>query len=65
MVSIQNHKPHLTFDELTQVRKNMETQGVEVDNEFVSTHTRNLFHKCITNKWKKYDMIMRSPENIK
>ena len=30
----------------------MEKQELKVDNEFVSTHTRNLFHKCFTNKLK-------------
>lgn len=34
--SLQKRKPHLAYDELTTVRKNLETQNVDVDNEFVS-----------------------------
>lgn len=37
--SFQNHKLSLSSDELTTVRRNLQTQGVEVDNEFVSIDT--------------------------
>ena len=33
---LQKRKPQLAYDELTTVRKNLETQNVDVDNEFVS-----------------------------
>ncbi len=33
------HKPALTYDEITTVRKNLESRGIDVDNEFVSTLT--------------------------
>ncbi len=38
-------KPHLSHDELTTVRKNLETQSVDVTNEFVS-----VFMYCVTLK---------------
>lgn len=31
----QKHKNTLTYDEVTQVRKNSQAQGVDVDNEFI------------------------------
>ena len=36
---LQNHKPTLAQDELTTVRRNLHTNGVEVDNDFVSMTT--------------------------
>ncbi|XP_066975433.1 LOW QUALITY PROTEIN: dynamin-like GTPase OPA1, mitochondrial [Macrobrachium rosenbergii] len=33
--SFQTHKNTLTYDEVTAVRKNVQSQGVEVDNEFI------------------------------
>eukprot|EP00058_Branchiostoma_floridae_P015786 XP_002601274.1 hypothetical protein BRAFLDRAFT_95052 [Branchiostoma floridae] len=34
--SIRKHPPYLAMDETTTVRKNLEAQGVDVDNDFVS-----------------------------
>ena len=34
----QKHKPTLSQDEITTVKKNLETKSVEVDQEFVSDH---------------------------
>ena len=37
LCSQQKHKPTLSYDEMTTVRKNLEAQNVEVDADFVST----------------------------
>ena len=49
-MSFQKHKPTLTYDEMTTVRKNLETHGVDVDNEFVSLSTIGVNTKRRTKK---------------
>ncbi|KAJ8022051.1 hypothetical protein HOLleu_39430 [Holothuria leucospilota] len=39
------HKPHLSADEITTVKKNLQTKGVDVENEFICETWHPLFRK--------------------
>lgn len=39
----QKSKTALTFEELTTIRKNLETQGIAVDSEFIRDSWHHLF----------------------
>lgn len=47
MPLLQRHKSQLAADELTTVKKNLHSQGVEVDQEFVSTLRFELYYSFI------------------
>ena len=46
LASDSDHGPHLAYEEVTTVRRNLATQGLEVDNELIRETWYPVFRRC-------------------
>lgn len=49
-LSFQNHPPTLSYEELTATRRNVQTSGVDVDNEFIRSTWHHVYRRHFLRK---------------